>query len=378
MKAPLHRQYFVGIMSGTSVDAIDVALVEIKHNKTEFIAALETPFTAPLKSKVLQLIESQHSSLLNLGEIGVELAMEYASAVNELLKQNSLDAVDILAIGCHGQTVFHHPLGNSPFSTQLVNASVLSQKTGIHCIHNFREMDIAEGGQGAPLVPLFHSSLLPTQQGTQVVANLGGIANVSIINPKPIYGFDTGPGNTLIDVYVQTHCNVSYDNQGQLARSGNIIATLLQRLLKDEYFSRSAPKSTGREYFNLAWLTPFLDNSYSHVDILATLVELSAITLTQSLSHLPSGQLSLCGGGVRNTYFIERIQHHATDWQVSSTSEQGINSDSMEAMAFAWLAYRTLTGQYGNDKQVTGADQNVVLGQITIAPNQRFNYGDIV
>ncbi|WP_372766739.1 anhydro-N-acetylmuramic acid kinase [Pseudoalteromonas sp.] len=365
--------YYIGIMSGTSLDGIDIALVEIINNQTRLIASLETPFTPNLKQQISSLITLKKCDLSEIGATSHQLALEYADAVNRLLTQEKLAPSQIKAIGVHGQTVFHHPFGQYAHSLQLVNASVLATKTGIDCVHNFREMDIALGGQGAPLVPLFHQSLrtrLPVDLTAQalVFANIGGIANLSLCDENELLGFDSGPGNTLIDSFTKKVFDKEYDFNGALARKGKINKTLLKAMLNDPYFSAEIPKSTGREYFNLSWLELFAEfKNLSPYDTLATLTELTAITLTQSLLS-KSGLLVLCGGGAKNSLLVERIQSHLPNWRITNSNEFGISADFMEAMAFAWMAYRTLNNLPSNAPTVTGAKKSAVLGQITFAP----------
>ncbi|AIY66532.1 anhydro-N-acetylmuramic acid kinase [Pseudoalteromonas piratica] len=368
-----HSSLYIGIMSGTSLDGIDIALVEITDNQTRLIASLETPFTPSLKQQLSSLITSKQCDLATIGDLSYQLADEYANAVNYLLNENKVSASAVTAIGVHGQTVFHHPESNYPHSLQLVNASVLAVKTGINCVHNFREMDIALGGQGAPLVPLFHQSLRPQlaielPEESLVFANIGGIANLSICDKDNLLGFDSGPGNTLIDIIVQTRFEKEFDHNGALARKGNVNSAFLEAMLTDPYFQSEIPKSTGREYFNLSWLASF--EEYANInayDILATVTELTAITMTQTLKA-KSGLLILCGGGAKNALLVERIKSYLPKWRVASSDDFAISADFMEAMAFAWMAYRTLNGLPSNAPSVTGAQKAAILGQITYAP----------
>lgn len=372
-------QLFIGIMSGTSVDAIDLALVDITRNQSRFIKGLETPFTDKLRQRINQLVSTQQATFIEYGEVGLELAIAYAEGVKTLLEQCDLTADDIIAIGCHGQTVFHQPHGALPFSLQLLNASKVAELTGIHCVHNFREMDLALSGQGAPLVPLFHQSMLKTDNMPLIVANIGGIANISILSPEPLLGFDTGPGNTLIDVICQSHFQQSCDFDAKLAKQGSVNEPLLKRLLNDPYFKQLPPKSSGREYFNHQWLEGHLAHiECNPIDLLTTLTELTAQSLANEINRYQAGKLILCGGGCKNPLLIERITTRLTNWQVLTSHEVGINSDYMEAMAFAWLAYRTLSNQTSNDSKVTGARYNAVLGQFTAAPKRGFVFKEVV
>jgi anhydro-N-acetylmuramic acid kinase len=357
--------FYIGIMSGTSLDGIDVALVKITDNQTQFVAGYSCAFSGELKTKLTKLVEEPMCHLADLGEISINLATEYANAVNTLLREQQISNSQITAIGCHGQTVFHAPNAATGFSWQLVNASVLAVATGISVVHNFREMDLALGGEGAPLVPLFHQSLISEQAQNWVFVNIGGIANISLVSERPLLGYDTGPGNTLIDLLTLQHYQLSYDKNGDFARAGKVCQQTLTTMLNDPYFSRKAPKSTGREYFNHAWLTRFNIDQLSPNDTLATVTELTATTIAHELTEKPAGHLVVCGGGSLNSFLLERLQVQLNNWQLVTADEVGLNSEFMEAMAFAWFAYRTLNHQVSSAKAVTGASRDALLGQIT-------------
>ncbi|WP_161805643.1 anhydro-N-acetylmuramic acid kinase [Pseudoalteromonas sp. P1-9] len=364
---------YIGIMSGTSLDGIDIALVNIVNGQTRLVASLETPFTESLHQLLSSIITNKTCNIADIGNASYQLACEYAAAVNQLLQTQQVDANEIKAIGAHGQTVFHDPNSETPHSTQLLNASVLAAKTGITCVHNFREMDVSLGGQGAPLVPLFHQSLLAQinsnkHKDSQVFANIGGIANLTICHQDTLLGFDSGPGNTLIDGFTQQAFDQPYDRNGDFAKQGKINQELLKQLLDDDYFALPTPKSTGREYFNLTWLRQkCAENTFNNHDMLATLTELTALTIASPIQS-KVGTLVLCGGGAKNAYLVARLQHHLPDWHVTTSDNVGVSADFMEAMAFAWMAYRTLNHLPANAPSVTGANKAAVLGQITFAP----------
>lgn len=372
---------YIGIMSGTSVDGIDVVLTEIINNKTRFIAGVSYPFNETLRQDILTLCRNAQCSLIALGQIQVKLAQNYAQAVQQLMTEQQIKPHQIRAIGCHGQTVLHHPTGSAPFSMQLVNANVLAAETSITCITDFRGMDIAFGGQGAPLIPKFHQSLFGSlETNTPVVLlNLGGIANLTIINSQQLTGYDTGPSNILLDSWIQAKLNKPFDRNGELSASGVIHEKLLSILLADNYFSLPAPKSTGREYFNLMWLESILEQhqlSLSNADIMATLTHFSAVTITNELKKLTAGSLYVFGGGTQNIHLMRAITEQLPHWQISSSEDIGIESQFMEAMAFSWLGYRCITGQTGNEPNVTGATNAIVMGQITQAPNHHLILGE--
>ncbi len=375
--------FYLGIMSGTSVDAIDLALVKINDNACEFIAGDEAEFTANIKHKIISLCTTQHTSLSDLGQLTSALSHEYASAVRQFLKQQKLEPSDIIAIGCHGQTVCHEPNSQSPFSMQLMNSAIVAAHTGITTVSDFRSMDLALGGQGAPLVPLFHQQILKDKlteneanNKATVVLNIGGISNISILGSHNISGFDTGPGNVLLDSWIQRSQGKHYDENGQLARSGQIQQTLLTSLLNEPYFKLAPPKSTGRELFNLAWLDNKLAQfspKFSDQDIMASLVAFTCISIARALPKDKKGDLLVCGGGAKNSFILENLAQVLPNWQVSTTSQQGIDSDYMEAMAFAWLAYRCLSRQSGNLSSVTGASRDEICGQICQISQHEWN-----
>ncbi|USD64829.1 anhydro-N-acetylmuramic acid kinase [Vibrio sp. SCSIO 43136] len=369
---------YIGIMSGTSLDGIDCALVEIskeaemKHDVPQLLGHISVEIPTPIKQRLLSLSLNQNTTIQQVGELDHLLGKLYADAVNRLLEKYQLESCDIRAIGNHGQTVFHQPQGATPFTTQLGDANLIVALTGITTVADFRRLDMAFGGQGAPLVPAFHQQLFGSADSSVVVLNIGGISNISVIPPrtqesKKVVGYDTGPGNMLLDAWVQSRLGQQYDQDAKLARQGQIHTKLLEQLLQEDYFSAAYPKSTGREHFNLDWLESKLTTPISNHDMLATLVELTAITVSQAIMNHQSGpapRLLLCGGGSRNPLLVERITAQLEDWHVTTTDEFGISSEFMEAMAFAWLAYRKIHNLPSNLPDVTGASRPVSLGVI--------------
>lgn len=362
--------YYIGIMSGTSVDGIDIALVKQDSFKTQFINGAEFEFEPQLRLDVLALCKNQQTSLQALGEITQRLSTAYGNVVNQFLADHNINPAQITAIGCHGQTVFHQPTGKYPFSMQLINPSVIAALTGITLVSDFRSMDVALGGQGAPLVPLFHQSLITEENSDRglVFLNLGGIANISIVNPAPLVGYDTGPANVLLDAWILKTQNKHYDKDGAFAGSGQLNHMLLTELLAEPYFQLLAPKSTGRELFNLDWLQSRLERfnqPISDADIMATLVHLTCTPIIESIKHLSPGQLLVCGGGAKNQTIMQCLAAGLPGWAVRTTDDAGISSDYMEAMAFAWLAYRCINRLPGNDPLVTGSSRAELCGSIT-------------
>ncbi|RKZ96194.1 MAG: anhydro-N-acetylmuramic acid kinase [Gammaproteobacteria bacterium] len=370
---------YIGVMSGTSLDGIDIAIVDVtNNNKCQLIAAQTFPFPTALHDKLLALITSQQCALKELGEVDVELGQITAQAINHLLTKHQLDANNISAIGSHGQTLFHAPNSDYPFSMQIGNGNVIAEQTGITTVADFRQRDIAAGGQGAPLVPAFHSELFADDHEDRVIVNIGGISNLTLLpanKDQAVTGFDTGPGNVLLNGWIQRHQQQTYDNQGQWAASGQCNDELLTSLLDEPYFQQAIPKSTGRELFNLNWLDNKLiefNENISATDIQATLVQLTAHSIANEIKcYLDSSKtIFICGGGAHNDYLINQIQNLLGDKKVSTTDELGLHPDWVEACAFAWLAYKTLNKQSGNMPTVTGASHPVILGAIYYASSE--------
>lgn len=362
-------ELYIGIMSGTSLDGVDTALVAIDDTQIQLINRYFLAMPADLQQRLLMLCTKASCSLLELGTLDHQLGHLYADAVMQLLAQSGYQAQHIRAIGNHGQTVFHHPEGASPFTLQLGDAHILATRTGICTVADFRRKDMALGGQGAPLVPAFHQALFAQQAHSVVVLNIGGIANISVLMPEqPVIGYDTGPGNVLMDLWCQRHRQQAYDAQGHWAMAGQVNPALLASLKSDPYFARPAPKSTGREWFNLAWLSQHsLCQSIATQDVQRTLCEFSAQTIADQVALYAKGdqpELLVCGGGAQNNLLMQRLHALLPTWQVASTQAKGVNSDYLEAMAFAWLAYRRIHHLPSNIPSVTGAKYATSLGVI--------------
>ncbi|MFE8150010.1 anhydro-N-acetylmuramic acid kinase [Brenneria goodwinii] len=359
---------YIGVMSGTSLDGIDVVMAAIDENTVAQQASYSHPIPQEIKQAVLGMCQGQRVTLSALGHLDTQLGILFAEAVLALLKETRLKAHDITAIGCHGQTVWHEPNGEAPCTLQIGDNNRVAAMTGITTVGDFRRRDLAYGGQGAPLVPAFHHALLLHPVERRIVLNIGGIANLSLLVPgAAVRGYDTGPGNMLLDSWIWRHRAQPYDKDAEWAMSGQVNPLLLHRMMTDPYFALSAPKSTGREYFNLGWLEKMLVDSPSipPEDVQATLVELTARSIAEQV--LLSGgceRLLVCGGGARNPLIMARLSALLPGIEVSTTDEFGISGDDMEALAFAWLASRTLSGLAGNLPSVTGASQETVLGAI--------------
>ena len=359
---------YIGVMSGTSLDGVDVVLAAIDENLVAQQASYCHPMPLALRQAILAVCQGQSLTLSQLGQLDTRLGQLFAEAVLTLMKRESLEASDVVAIGCHGQTVWHEPQSDAPNTLQIGDNNQIVAATGITVVGDFRRRDMALGGQGAPLVPAFHQALLMDATERRMVLNIGGIANLSLLFPgQPVRGFDTGPGNMLLDAWIWRNQGKAYDKDAQWARSGTLIPALLEALLREPWFALPPPKSTGREHFNLGWLEQHLRHfpGLAPQDVQATLVELTAITITQQV-QLNDGcdRLLVCGGGSRNPLLMARLATHLPGTEVTTTDAAGISGDDMEALAFAWLAFRTLSGLPGNLPAVTGAREKSVLGAI--------------
>lgn len=359
---------YIGVMSGTSLDGVDVVLAAIDESRVAQLASLTWPIPVALKEAVLAICQGQPLTLSQLGQLDNRLGNLFADAVMALMNQERLEGHDIVAIGCHGQTVWHEPTGEVPHTMQIGDNNIIAARTGVSVVGDFRRRDMALGGQGAPLVPAFHQALLAHPDERRMILNIGGIANLSLLVPgMPVRGFDTGPGNMLMDAWAWRNLGKPYDKDAQWANEGKVILPLLQDMLSDPYFAAPAPKSTGREYFNYGWLAQYLARypGLRAQDVQATLTELTAVTISEQVM-LSGGceRLLVCGGGSRNPLIMARLAGLLAGTEVATTDEYGISGDDMEALAFAWLAWRTVAGLPGNLPSVTGASQATVLGAI--------------
>ena len=367
----MDKALYLGIMSGTSLDGVDTVVMDFSLPQPQMIACGFTPMPEALRKSLAGLCLRGEATLRELGELDNQLGHLYARSVKDLLLSSGVKAADIRAIGCHGQTVWHSPQGDYPFTMQIGDANVIAAQTGITTVADFRRKDMAYGGQGAPLVPAFHQALFSDPHQLTVVLNIGGISNISILEVgQPARGYDTGPGNVLMDAWVERHLGLSYDEGAQWALQGKVNAALLQHLRAEPFFTLPAPKSTGRELFSLAWLLGQLEAfpGVSAVDIQATLAEFTATTICDELLALPETEQSkillVCGGGAKNPLLMARLSDMLPDWTVGMTTQSGLNIDYVEAAAFAWLAHQRMHNLPGNVPEVTGATRAVPLGVI--------------
>lgn len=366
-------------MSGTSLDAVDAVLVDFTNDTPRLIRAINQPLPGDLREVIKSLCTPGENEIEKLGVVDIQLATIFASAVKQLLKETGIDATQIQAIGSHGQTIRHRPETEKHFTLQIGDPNTLAELTGITTVADFRRRDMAAGGQGAPLAPAFHAAMFRSDSQSRVILNIGGIANVTLL-PKKLpaklpsdknlttTGFDTGPGNGLMDAWIQRHQQHAFDNNGQWAASGEVKPELLGTFLQDSFFQQAPPKSTGREQFNLAWLDTQLASygqSLNDADVQTTLCELTATSIQRAISsYAPNTtEIIVCGGGARNKHLMSRLKH-LTNTSVRTTDDLGLAAEWIEATAFAWLARETLNHRPGNLPAVTGAKRSVILGGI--------------
>jgi len=389
-----NQKYYIGLMSGTSADGIDLALVSFddsptssSHLQSNLKASYYQAYSDNIIHKITSLYNPDTNEIDRAFSLDIELATLFSQAINQLLEQENLCCNDIIAIGNHGQTIRHRASAEYPFTLQIGCNQTLATLTNIRVIGQFRRKDMALGGQGAPLVPAFHQQIFTEDNIDVFVVNIGGIANISYLpgtnlsstikQNKLVLGFDTGPGNALMDDWFQCHNKNSlnkYDKGGVWAQEGKASQLLLTQLLTDRYFKLSPPKSTGREYFNPQWLQQQLDHFYhenntllTNQDIQATLTILTAITISDAIKYLSSkAKVYLCGGGVHNIQLInelnQTLQQGTNNYEILLTNQKDIDSDLLEAMAFAWFAFAYDKMLLSSIPAVTGAHRSCTLG----------------
>lgn len=368
------HELYLGLISGTSMDAVDTALVDLSEpDIPRIVATCDQPYPPSIRENIVRILsDPDQIGLATFGEIDGQIGAVFADAANALIRGREIASDQIRAVGSHGQNVHHAPNASPPFSLQLGDPSIIAERTGITTVADFRRRDMAAGGQGAPLAPALHQALFSTADETRCVLNLGGIANITLLpaDPnQPVSGFDTGPANALMDAWAHWHLDAAFDRDGAWARSDEVDDALLQRLMRDPYFRKSPPKSTGKEYFNLAWLRDHLE-SLPHTPepaaVQRTLCELTVRTVAQAILGLKhhTDRILICGGGAHNALLREGLEEALHPKPVEETGAYGIDVDHVESCAFAWLAMRTMKGLAGNLPSVTGARREVVLGGI--------------
>lgn len=361
---------FIGTITGTSVDGLDIAQLDLSAG-VRLVAAHTAAFPKDLRSTLLELGRPGQDDLDRIGEADAALGEFIGQAILEFLNAGGVPPASISAIGSHGQTIRHRPELTHPFTWQIGDPNRIAEVTGITTVADFRRRDMAAGGQGAPLVPAFHEALFRVGSESRTLVNIGGIGNISWLpadRSQPTLGFDTGPGNAMLDAWCEQHTGRPYDDDGQWARTGDILDDLLSRCLEESYLQLPPPKSTGREMFNLQWLNDRLsgtDGAHRPEDVQRTLVELTARTIVSAQTRWahPTDSLIICGGGRRNGFLMERLGDLSPSPVLASES-LGFDGDALEAAAFAWLAARRLDGLPGSTPAVTGASGERVLGAI--------------
>jgi anhydro-N-acetylmuramic acid kinase len=360
----LNSKILIGTMSGTSLDGIDIALTKIHKNKISVLDFLHINYSTKLKENILKLHFPEENELEKSLLLSNELAILTGKGINRLLLKNSLSAKHIKGVGYHGQTIRHRP--DKGYSNQIGNADLLSEITNLTVVSNFRNRDIAAKGQGAPLVPAFHKDLFFSKTINRVILNIGGISNITYLPINgPIIGFDCGPGNILLDHWIKINHNLNFDKKGNWAKKGQVIDDLLKYFLKDKFFNKTPPKSTGRDLFNLDWIKKGIKKTYSPEDIQRTLIELTAISITDAIKENCSGanEIYMCGGGAKNDFLV-KILKNKTNLIIRGTSDLNLPEQQVESVAFAWLANQTLDKNFNNSPDVTGAKGFRILGSI--------------
>jgi len=366
-------EVYVGLMSGTSLDGIDVAIVDFGNFPPRIIHGHTTPYPDSVRQRLHDLCQSPSTTLDLLYGLDAELGELYAKAVNQALELASLDTAGVAALGCHGQTIRHSPDSARPYTAQIGDPNRIAALTGITTVADFRRKDIALGGQAAPLAPAFHRFLFQSSDENRGLINIGGIANITCLpadTMQPVLGFDTGPGNTLLNYWNEKHQGSAFDDAGTWAGSGVVIDSLLEKMISTEdYFRLDPPKSTGTEFFNSNWLLKFIDEKYKANDVQATLVELTAVTIANAVSQLPQrlDSIYVCGGGAHNNYLLERLEANLAQGKLATTEALGLDPDFVEAAAFAWLARERINLRTGNIPEVTQAQHAAILGGIYVS-----------
>ncbi|MDR0781122.1 MAG: anhydro-N-acetylmuramic acid kinase [Pseudomonadales bacterium] len=368
----MSRALYIGLISGTSMDGIDCALVDLGSGLS-VLDYLCHPLDATLRTTLLWLCGNQGLDLVTLGNADIAVAQSFAAAVNALLARQHLSPDAIIAIGSHGQTLWHEPPKRArehAFTLQIGDPSTIAALTGITTVADFRRKDLAYGGQGAPIVPALHRELFSASGTITIVLNLGGIANITVLPPpggQP-FGFDTGPANVLMDGWIAHQRGLPYDESGHWAQSGTVQPRLLRQLLREPYLSQSAPKSTGRELFNLNWLQGHLaayGETIAAADVQATLLDYTAVTVRDAvLRYAQQGRLIVCGGGARNSALLARLAQHLHGFTLSTSTDHGLHADAVEAAAFAWFASKTLQRTAIDFSPFTGAKRPVIAGGV--------------
>lgn len=362
-------ELYVGIVSGTSLDGLDTALVELDTDSCRIVSAQTTPFPNTLGESLAALVADPRTDLRDLGALDTSFAEFTADCVRALLTTAGRKPEEITAIGFSGHTIFHQPSPPHAFTLQLGDPNTIAARTRITTVADMRRMDVALGGQGAPVMPALHAWRFGDAHETRVIVNIGGIANLTCLNPdQPVTGFDSGPGNALMNAWNRLNGRGSFDRNGEWARSGTVVDALLQRFRADEYFSLPHPKSTGLEHFNLAWVQRSVaaEPGAAPADVQATLLELTATTIADAVraSEPEARRVILCGGGAYNAALVRRLQTLVAPAALETSDAHGLEAEWVEAAGFAWLARARLRNEAGNLPSVTGAREPAALGGV--------------
>lgn len=367
------NEYYLGLMSGTSADAVDLVIIDFADDKINLTASHSVSLCSSIRQQIHALATPSDNEIDRLGELDQQLGEVFADSINQLISKSQINSSQLIAIGSHGQTIRHRPPGSltHPFTLQIGDPNIIAERTGITTVADFRRRDIAAGGQGAPLVPAFHQAVFHSSAVDRVVVNIGGMANITWL-PKSgkTLGFDTGPGNVLMDAWILKNLGKAYDANGDWAASGTLDKGLLAHLLAHPFLQQAPPKSTGRETFNLAWLDAELASAkITPANVQATLLALTAESIAKDIKELTSAscEVFVCGGGAYNLTLMAELQSRLPQAKLASTAAFGIAPDWVEAMAFAWLAKQTMERKNGNLSAVTGAKREVILGGVYFA-----------
>lgn len=356
---------YLGLMSGTSMDGIDAALIDVATHR--LLGGLTKPYSAEAYDHIQALVTAETVKLPQVWQLHMLLGQQFGAAANDLMLQCGVDSNAVTAIGSHGQTILHDVTAASPYTIQLACPHTIAEATGLTVVADFRTRDVVLGGQGAPFAPLYHQAVFGQDKVSLAVVNIGGIANITFLpHQASTYGYDLGPGNCLMDAWIRQQLDQPYDHDGAYAAQGTVIPELLQALLSDAYFQLPYPKSICKSYFSPAWLQRVLRPNYAPQDVQATLLALTAQTIMQAVttSLIPIQRLALCGGGAHNQALRTQLRKLLPNVDVLSTQDLGIDPDFLEAMMFAWLAHQTLSSTHLDLTHITGASKPAILGAI--------------
>ena len=361
-------EIYVGLMSGTSVDSVDCATLDLSSEEVRVLSCKNFEIPKDLKKDIIQSSQSEKIEQELIDDLDFRMAEVLVESAKEIISDSNIEVKDIKAIGSHGQTIKHEPRSETPYTLQIGDPQKISNDLNITTVGNYRHDDIEAGGEGAPLTPVFHNTVFGSDGKKKVIVNIGGITNITALNYSELIGFDTGPGNCLMDCWSRIHNVGNYDDRGSWASSGTINQSLLGVMMEDEYFSRKYPKSTGPDYFSHEWIQKNLLKLSKEIpaeDVQATLVQVTVVSLIESINslNLSEDNIYLCGGGVHNDFLCGEINKQSKK-RVSTTFELGIDPDYVEAICFGWLAKQRIENKSFNLSEITGSKGEVYLGRI--------------